>query len=64
MRSQPGLQTIPIHILPNISQSKANHTMKFGQIIEHNKKKIFFQKLCGNEAGWLVPDLFSVFKKT
>ena len=33
--SQPGLQTIAIHTLPNISQSKGNQTMKFGQI-EYN----------------------------
>ena len=32
MTSQPGLQTIAIHILLNISQSKDNQAMKFGQI--------------------------------
>ena len=47
MTSQPGLQTIPIHILPNILQSKSNQTMNFGQLMEHNKKNIFLQKLCG-----------------
>ena len=47
MTSQPGLQTIAIHILPNISQSKGNQTMKFGELIEYNKGNIFFQKLCG-----------------
>ena len=47
MTSQPGLQTIAIHILPNISQSKDNKTMKFGQLIEYNKRNIFLQKLCG-----------------
>ena len=41
MTSQPGSETIAIHILPNISQSKGNQTMKFGQIIEHNKRNIF-----------------------
>ena len=46
MTSQPGLQTIPVHILPNISQSKGNQTMKFGQLTGHNKKNIFLQKLC------------------
>ena len=30
MASQPGLQTIVIHILLNISQTKGNQTMKFG----------------------------------
>ena len=46
MKSQPGLQTIAIHILLNISQSKGNQTMKFGQLIEYNKRNIFLQKLC------------------
>ena len=47
MASQPGLQTIAKHILPNILQSKENQTMKFGQLIEYNKRNIFLQKLCG-----------------
>ena len=47
MMSQPGLQTIAIHILPNISQSKCNQTMKFGQLIEYNKRNVFLQKLYG-----------------
>ena len=46
MTSQSGLQTVWIHILPNISQSKGNQTMKFGQLIEHNTRNIFLQKLC------------------
>ena len=46
MTSQPGLQTIAIHILPNISQSKGKQTMKFGQLIKYNKRNNFFQKLC------------------
>ena len=45
MTSQPGLQTIAIHILPNISQSKGNQTMKSGQLIEYNKRNIFLQML-------------------
>ena len=32
MTSQPGLQTIAIHILPNISQSKGNQTIKIWSI--------------------------------
>ena len=48
MTSQPGLQTVAIHILPNISQSKDNQTMKFGQLIAYNKRDIFVKKLCGN----------------
>ena len=45
MTSQPGLQTIAIYLLPNISQNKGNQTMKFGQLIEYNKGNIFLQKL-------------------
>ena len=47
MTSHPGLQTIVIHILPNIPQSKGNQKVKFGQLIEYNKRDIFLQKLCG-----------------
>ena len=47
MTSQPGLQTVLMHILHNISQRKGNRTMKFGQLIEHSKRNIFPQKLCG-----------------
>ena len=47
MTSQPGLQTIAIHILPNISQSKGTQTMKFGQLIEYDKGNISLKKLCG-----------------
>ena len=47
MTSQPGLQTIATQILANISQSKGNQKMKFGQLIEYNKRNIFLQKLCG-----------------
>ena len=46
MTSQPGLQTIAINILTNISQSKVNQTMKFGRLIEYNRRNIFLQKLC------------------
>ena len=46
MTSQPGLQTIAIHIFFNISQNKDNQTMKFGQLIEYNKRNIFLEKLC------------------
>ena len=36
--------TITIYILPNISRSNGKQTMKFGRIIEHNKRKDFLQK--------------------
>ena len=47
MTSQPGLQTIAIHISPSFSQSKDNQKMKFDQLVEYNKRNIFLQKLCG-----------------
>ena len=37
MTSQPGKQTIAIHMLPNISRSKGNQTMRFGQLIESSR---------------------------
>ena len=43
MMSQPGLQTIAIHILPNISESKGNQKMKFGHLIEYNKRNIILK---------------------
>ena len=60
--SQPGLQTIVIHILPNIWQSKDNQLRKLGQ--QSITREIFFFKNYGEkEAGRLVPDLFLFFKK-
>ena len=50
MTSQPGLKTILMHILPNISQSKGNQTIKFGQLVEYNKINIFFKNYAENEA--------------
>ena len=47
MTSQSGLQTIAIHVLPNISHSKGNHAIKIGQLIEYSKRNIFLQKLSG-----------------
>ena len=46
MTSQPGYQTVTIHILLSISWSKDNHTMKFDQVIEYNKIDIFLEKSC------------------
>ena len=51
MTSQPGQQTIVIHILPNISRSKHNQTMKFGQLIEYNMRNFFLGKSY-TKCGW------------
>ena len=41
--SQTGQQTIVIHILPSISRSKGNQTMKYGQLIEYNTRNFFIE---------------------
>ena len=63
MTSQPGLRTIAIHTLSNISQSKGNPTVKFGPLIEYNKRNIFFKIYEENETRRLVLDLFLFFKE-
>ena len=55
MTSQPGQQTIAMHILPNISRSKGNQTMKFGPLIEYNLTNIFVEKSYTKCAGETIP---------
>ena len=55
MTSQHGWQIIAIHILPNISRRKDNQTMKFGQLIEYNMKKIFVGKSYTKCAWETIP---------
>ena len=53
MTSQPGKEIIAIHILPNISKSKGNQAIKFGQLIEYAIRNIFLEKSfikCGGET--------------
>ena len=38
------LKAITIHILPNISQSRDNQTMKFDQLRGYDKNNIFLPK--------------------
>ena len=45
MTAEPSSHTITTHILPNISQSKGNQAIIFGQLIEYNKRYFFLQKL-------------------
>ena len=59
MTSQPGQQTIVIHILPNISRNKGNQTIKFGQLIECNMRNIFLEKLYAKCVGETSPRRFS-----
>ena len=41
MTSQTGQQIITIHIVPIISRSKGNQTMKFGQLIKYSLRNTF-----------------------
>ena len=53
MMAEVEQQIITIHLLPKISRSKGNQTMKFGQIIECNIRNSFLEKSCtkcGREA--------------
>ena len=63
MTSQSGKQIIAVHILPNISRSKGNHTMKLGQLIECNMRKILFEKLFTKCGGKTIPRPFSKISK-
>ena len=54
MMSQPGKQTIVIHVLPNILSNKDNQAIKFSQLREYNMKSIFLEKpytKCGGETS-------------
>ena len=46
MTSQTKKQTITINMLPDISKSKGNQTMKFGTLREYNMKNIYLQISC------------------
>ena len=58
MSSQPGKQTIAIHISSNMSRSKDNQEMKFGQLIECNMRNIFLEKSYTKYRGETIPDNF------
>ena len=62
MTSQPGKQTIAIHILPNISRSKGNQAMKFGQLIKYNMRNIFLENSYTKWDGETIARPF--FKKS
>ena len=57
--SQPGKQTIAIYILANISRSKGNQRMKFGQLMEYDMRNIFIKRSYTKCGGETIPILFS-----
>ena len=58
MTSQPGKQTFAVHILPDISKSKGNQTVKFGQLLECNIINVFLEKSCTKCVGETIPRSF------
>ena len=54
MTLQPEYQIIAIHILLNISRSKGNQAMKFGQLIEYSRN-MFVEKSYTKFAGETIP---------
>ena len=52
---QSGKPTIAIYTMPNISRSKDSMTMKFGQLIENNMRKIFLEKSYTKWGGETIP---------
>ena len=64
MTSQPSLQTFAIHLqFPNISQSKGNQTMAFGQLINKIREIFFLKNHTENKTVKLVPDLLFFLQK-
>ena len=54
MTSQPGKQTIVIHVLPRILRNKDNQAIKFCQLRKYNMKNISPEKpytKCGGETS-------------
>ena len=60
MTSQTGQEIFKIYTLPNISKSKGNQTMKFGQLIwpEYKMRNIFLEKSYTRRGGEDSPKPF------
>ena len=64
MTSKPDLQTIAINILPNISRSKDNQTIKFGQLVEYDMTNTFLHKLWRKWGRETSPRSLFIFWKS
>ena len=51
-------ETFAIHIFTNISRSKGNQTMEFGQLIEYYMRNIFLEKSYTKCGGEIKPFLY------
>ena len=58
MTLQTGKKIVKLHILPSISRSQGNYTMKFGQLIENNMRNIFLEKWYAKCCGDASPAPF------
>ena len=59
MTSQPRKQTIAVQILFNISRSKTDQTITFGQLISYNIRNILLEKSCTKCGRETIPRPFS-----
>ena len=59
MTSQLGKQTVTVNILPSISRSKDNQTMRCGLLIEYNMTNTFLEKSYTKYGRGTIPGLFS-----
>ena len=59
MASQPGKQTIAIHVFPDISRSKGNQAITFGQLIKYNMRNVFLLKSYRKCVGETIARPFS-----
>ena len=50
-------------MLTNISRSKGNQTLKFGQLIEYNTRNFFLEKSYTKCGGDTIPRPFSKLSK-
>ena len=60
--SQTGTQMITMSMLSDISKSKGNKTMKFGQLLKSNMRNIFVKNYAENRGRKLNLDLFLLVK--
>ena len=64
MMSQTGEKIIKTHIVPNISRSKSNQTIKFGQLMKCSGEIFFSLEIMHKiGVGRLAQDLFLFFEK-
>ena len=59
MTLQPEKQTISITILPNISRSKGNQTIKVSQLKQYKIRNIFLEKSCKKCGREIITRPFS-----